>query len=152
MIVSANNRSSTKLLVRMLSAVTALLVIMLYALTAARDDSQSTAPLHKHLGKKSYPSSLSRRLLYLGDGSYGDSSYGDGSYGDGSYGDNSACGGDEGDDVDNRNCTEPLHDRGNESCSYVKNYCSDDVALANYLAFIVCDLPHVKVRCLRGVV
>ena len=52
--------------------------------------------------------------------------------------------GKSGDDVDNANCAEPLH-HGNNTCDFVKNNCSDDVVLANYLAFVACDLPHVKV-------
>ena len=71
--------------------------------------------------------------------------YGDNDYGDGNYGDSSSCEAGGGSDVDNANCTKPLA-RGNESCSFVRSSCSDDVALANYLAFIACDLPHVKVR------
>lgn len=52
--------------------------------------------------------------------------------------------GDDSNDQDNANCTHPLH-HGNESCQFVKENCDDDVALINYLGFIACDLPHVKV-------
>ena len=48
------------------------------------------------------------------------------------------------DDSDNANCINPL-DHGNKTCDFVYNYCSDDAVLANYLAFVACDLPHVKV-------
>lgn len=49
-----------------------------------------------------------------------------------------------GGDVDNANCSKPLH-HGNQSCQFVQDYCSDDVALINYLSFVTCDLPSVKV-------
>ena len=49
-----------------------------------------------------------------------------------------------GNDVDNANCSKPLQ-HGNESCQFVLDQCSDDVALFNYLAFVACDLPSVKV-------
>lgn len=46
--------------------------------------------------------------------------------------------------VDNVNCSKPLH-HGNASCQFVEDNCSDDVALINYLAFVTCNLPSVKV-------
>lgn len=47
------------------------------------------------------------------------------------------------DDVDNANCTHPLS--RNDSCSFVQDNCADDVQLFNYLGFVACTLPHVKV-------
>lgn len=46
-------------------------------------------------------------------------------------------------DVDNANCSRPLH--RNNSCQFVKANCVDDVALFNYMIFIACDVPQVKV-------
>ncbi len=46
--------------------------------------------------------------------------------------------------VDNSNCSKPLH-HGNDSCQFVRDQCSDDVTLFNYLSFVVCYLPSVKV-------
>ena len=46
-------------------------------------------------------------------------------------------------DADNPYCHKPMHQ--NDSCKYVKDYCSDDVALANYLAIVACNMPGVKV-------
>ena len=51
------------------------------------------------------------------------------------------------DDVDNSNCTLPLSK--NDSCTFVYEYCSDDVQLFNYLGFVACHLPHVKVSKYR---
>ena len=47
------------------------------------------------------------------------------------------------DDVDNSNCSRPLSK--NDSCTFVYEFCSDDVQLVNYLGFVACSLPHVKV-------
>ena len=52
--------------------------------------------------------------------------------------------GDSDEDVDNANCTHPL--AKNNSCEFVYEYCSDDVQLFNYLGFVACQLPHVKVH------
>ena len=52
--------------------------------------------------------------------------------------------GDSDEDVDNANCTHPLEK--NNSCEFVYEYCSDDVQLFNYLGFVACQLPHVKVH------
>lgn len=53
------------------------------------------------------------------------------------------------DDVDNANCTHPLEQ--NNSCAFVQDNCGDDVQLFNYLEFVACTLPHVKVSSLGGV-
>lgn len=45
--------------------------------------------------------------------------------------------------ADNPYCHHPMHQ--NNSCHYVKDFCSDDVALVNYLAIVACSMPGVKV-------
>ena len=51
------------------------------------------------------------------------------------------------------NCSDP-HDKGDyqSSCQFVLAECSKKSELINYLAFVVCDLPHleVNVRVLGG--
>lgn len=47
------------------------------------------------------------------------------------------------DDIDVDNCTDPLEQ--NNTCSFVYEYCSEDVQLFNYLGFVACILPDVKV-------
>ena len=52
--------------------------------------------------------------------------------------------GDYDDEVENSNCTDPLEQ--NDTCSFVYANCSEDVQLFNYLGFVACTLPDVKVR------
>lgn len=62
-------------------------------------------------------------------------------YGPGQGDDDS--GGDDGDD----NCTAPrgYHPGYNDSCMFVKEECSGEWVLFNYLSFILCDMMHVEV-------
>ena len=46
-------------------------------------------------------------------------------------------------DVDNPYCHNPM--QKTNSCQYVKEYCSDDVALINYLEMVACNMARVKV-------
>lgn len=106
----------SKTVVRMVTVCTAILVIAVY--TSIRD---------KTVENEQRTSYHSRNLLHLG------------------HSNEEICDrGDDTNDQDNANCTRPLH-HGNESCQFVKENCDDDVSLADYLGFIACDLPHVKV-------
>ena len=45
------------------------------------------------------------------------------------------------------NCTDPREDKGvyNTSCEFVLEECGHKSELIDYLAFVLCDLPHVQV-------
>lgn len=103
-------------MVRMVTVCTAMLVVAVY--TSIGD---------KNVKNEQQTSYHSRNLLHLGQSN-----------------EKTCDSGDDSNGQDNANCTDPFH-HGNESCQFVEENCSDDVALANYLGFIACDLPHVKV-------
>lgn len=118
--------------VRIISAVIALSVVLLYGGIFQTSTNKHSSvlnsrrpPLTSELTSPHFPTS--RKLLGFGHNNDG------------------SCKVDEEDngDVDNANCSHPLHQ--NNSCQFVKDNCGDDVALIDYLAFIACDLPHVKV-------
>ena len=46
-------------------------------------------------------------------------------------------------------CNTPLHPPaayGGDRCQYVRDHCSGNAVLIDYLSFIMCDMRHVKVR------
>ena len=120
-----------KTLVRMVSACSALLVVLVYV---SYNGLNADVPDKGQLTRKE-SDSLSvmfrpRHLLESPDIQNSQRSKSCNSYGG---------------SVDNVNCSRPLH-HGNGTCDFIKAECSDDVALFNYLAFVACDLPSVKVK------
>lgn len=46
--------------------------------------------------------------------------------------------------LENPDCARPMHQAN--SCQYVREYCSGDVELVNYLSLIACQMPQAKAR------
>lgn len=131
-------RKRLRFSVRVSSALTAVLVMFVYGYLSRYSDDSTPSP--HNLGALEYTtanihtlqSSYQRHLLsYPGDSYYE-------LYGDNSKGNVSGC-------------HDPLHPpagyRG-DGCQYVRDHCSGQSVLINYLSFIMCDLGHVKVRIL----
>ena len=118
-----------KTVVRVSSACTALLVILIYATYSANHStSRALAPDGSHHQTGVF---YKRHLL-------------DDNGGGVLIGEESRSCNNNGGSVDNANCSKPLHH--NDSCQFVRDQCSDDVALFNYLLYVVCYLPSVKVH------
>ena len=130
-----------KTIVRMISAFTALTVVLTYV-TYSSYGNEGRLPAAK--GREYL---FRRHLLYSDNTDLLQEEGGGGGGGRVLVGESNSCDSQHGNDVDNANCSKPLH-QGNDSCQFVKDQCSDDVALFNYLAFVVCDLPSVKVYIL----
>ncbi len=116
--------------VRVTSALTALLVVFLYGYWTRSGLSHST-PRRDHpldtasLTNDHHPNLHHRHLMSY----HGDSN--------GSHGDNSSY-----------KCESPLHPPPSyhgDSCQFVRDHCSGEAQLINYLAFITCNMKDVKV-------
>ena len=128
--------------VRVVSALSALGIMLLYSLSRVKpgpDSLSANSPVQDTtsvlLGKDgSRP--LSRHLLSSSPSYYDDSYW--------EVGDNDGSGGGD----EDSNCTSPRKRHGyNTSCDYVLNVCGDQAQLFDYLRFILCGFPvHLQVR------
>ena len=121
--------------VRVTSALTALLVVFLWGYWTRSGLSHST-PHRDHpldtasLTNDHHPNLHHRHLMSY----HGDSN--------GSHGDNSSY-----------KCENPLHPPPSyhgDSCQFVRDHCSGEAQLINYLAFITCNMKDVKVCFVFG--
>ena len=125
--------------VRVSSVLTAVLVVFVYGyLSHYHDNSQ---PKHMLDDNIRLPTHTRHLLSYRGrvDSNYGydiDGNYSNGElYGESSKGNDSGC----------HSPLQPPAEYHGNSCQYVRDHCSGQTALINYLSFIMCDLGHLKV-------
>lgn len=127
-----------RLSIRVTSAVTALVVVGVYGYLAAQFK-EKDAVLQKTLHTPSDDATVNiptRHLLsYHNNGYHSDANHS--TFEEFSKGDNES------------GCRDPLHPPaayGGDSCQYVRDACSGQTMLINYLSFIMCDMGHLKVR------
>ena len=133
--MSPSRRHPYKLAVRFLSVACALGVMLIYSLTASKSSSYpGHSSLDSSFSNEAEMSSRTGRRLFSYEPAV-DDSLGDGT-------DSLTA------DGNSTDCEAPRSEHAgyNDSCSYVKDQCSGEWVLFDYLGFILCDMKHVQVR------
>lgn len=155
---AASTRRPYKLTVRLISVVLALGVMAIYSVSTKKGHQQllhrDSSLVEGEMGSRASPVYLTGRRLFSHEGVDSDADelatsastviteYSPVTNASTGPGDD-----DGGGDGDQDNCTAPRghHPGYNDSCTFVREQCSGEWVLFDYLGFILCDMMHVQV-------